>query len=162
MHLFCPAGEDRWLCTLLLQQGWHVEYCAASDAFTQAPTGFEEFFKQRRRWMPSTMANILDLLVSWRATIQRNAYVTFSYIAYQVNIHVLLIYAFLQYFIFKWYMVILIRMGAFVHSTIIMYNDRSTVQRFTNFLKTVLVCMLWSSYKVNAIVLRLSAHGVIG
>ena len=27
-------GEDRWLCTLLLQQGWRVEYSAASDAFT--------------------------------------------------------------------------------------------------------------------------------
>ena len=29
-------GEDRWLCTLLLQQGWRVEYSAASDAFTGA------------------------------------------------------------------------------------------------------------------------------
>ena len=27
-------GEDRWLCTLLLQRGWRVEYSAASDAFT--------------------------------------------------------------------------------------------------------------------------------
>ena len=27
-------GEDRWLCTLLLQEGWRVEYSAASDAFT--------------------------------------------------------------------------------------------------------------------------------
>ena len=27
-------GEDRWLCTLLLQKGWRVEYSAASDAFT--------------------------------------------------------------------------------------------------------------------------------
>ena len=27
-------GEDRWLCTLLLQQGWRVEYSAASDAYT--------------------------------------------------------------------------------------------------------------------------------
>ena len=27
-------GEDRWLCTLMLQQGWRVEYSAASDAFT--------------------------------------------------------------------------------------------------------------------------------
>ena len=23
-------GEDRWLCTLLLKQGWRVEYSAAS------------------------------------------------------------------------------------------------------------------------------------
>ena len=27
-------GEDRWLCTLLLQRGWRVEYSAASNAFT--------------------------------------------------------------------------------------------------------------------------------
>ncbi|KAK3789461.1 hypothetical protein RRG08_059582 [Elysia crispata] len=52
-------GEDRWLCTLLLQQGYRVEYCAASDSFTYAPEGFYEFYNQRRRWAPSTMANIL-------------------------------------------------------------------------------------------------------
>ena len=26
-------GEDRWLCTLLLQQGWRVEYSAASGKY---------------------------------------------------------------------------------------------------------------------------------
>jgi chitin synthase len=26
-------GEDRWLCTLLIQQGWKVEYSAASGKF---------------------------------------------------------------------------------------------------------------------------------
>ena len=56
------AGEDRWLCTLLLQQGYRVEYCAAADALTYAPEGFDEFYNQRRRWSPSTMANIMDLL----------------------------------------------------------------------------------------------------
>ena len=81
----CPLGEDRWLCTLLLQQGYHVDYCAAADAFTNAPTTFPEFFKQRRRWTPSTMANILDLLLSWRQTRQVNDYVTLAYILYQVN-----------------------------------------------------------------------------
>ena len=30
-------GEDRWLCTLLLKQGWRVEYSAASDSFTACP-----------------------------------------------------------------------------------------------------------------------------
>ncbi len=37
--LFCK-GEDRWLCTLLLQEGYRVEYCAASDALTYAPETF--------------------------------------------------------------------------------------------------------------------------
>ena len=30
-------GEDRWLCTLMLKQGWRVEYSAASDSFTKCP-----------------------------------------------------------------------------------------------------------------------------
>lgn len=55
-------GEDRWLCTLLLQQGWRVEYNAASDAYTNSPEEFKEFYNQRRRWGPSTLANTLDLL----------------------------------------------------------------------------------------------------
>ncbi|XP_003378777.1 chitin synthase domain protein [Trichinella spiralis] len=59
-------GEDRWLCTLLLQRGYRVEYCAASDALTYAPEGFNEFFNQRRRWIPSTVANIIDLLADYR------------------------------------------------------------------------------------------------
>ena len=64
------AGEDRWLCTLMLQQGYRVEYCAASDALTYAPEGFYEFFNQRRRWGPSTMANIMDLLMDWKHTVK--------------------------------------------------------------------------------------------
>ncbi|KAG5309753.1 CHS8 synthase, partial [Pseudoatta argentina] len=56
-------GEDRWLCTLLLQRGYRVEYSAASDAYTHAPEGFNEFYNQRRRWVPSTIANIMDLLM---------------------------------------------------------------------------------------------------
>ena len=55
-------GEDRWLCTLLLQRGWRVEYSAASDSFTACPESFDEFYNQRRRWMPSTILNIWDLL----------------------------------------------------------------------------------------------------
>ena len=35
--LFLSQGEDRWLCTLLLKQGWRVEYSAASDSFTACP-----------------------------------------------------------------------------------------------------------------------------
>ena len=31
-------GEDRWLCTLMLQRGWRIEYSAASDSFTGKPT----------------------------------------------------------------------------------------------------------------------------
>lgn len=76
-------GEDRWLCTLLLQQGYRVEYCAASDSFTYAPEGFYEFYNQRRRWTPSTMANIMDLLQSWRDITKKNEDISMLYIIYQ-------------------------------------------------------------------------------
>ena len=79
---FIP-GEDRWLCTLLLQQGYRVEYCAASDAYTYAPEGFNEYFTQRRRWTPSTMANVLDLLLDWKNVIKKNQNISCLYIMYQ-------------------------------------------------------------------------------
>ncbi len=60
------TGEDRWLSTLLLKQGYRIEYAAAADAETYAPEGFDEFFNQRRRWTPSSIANTLDLLADYK------------------------------------------------------------------------------------------------
>ncbi|XP_050981710.1 chitin synthase 1 isoform X2 [Labeo rohita] len=77
-------GEDRWLCTLLLQQGWRVEYNAASDAYTNSPQEFKEFYNQRRRWGPSTLANTLDLLHSGAETVKRNTSISMIYILYQI------------------------------------------------------------------------------
>ncbi|KAG7308892.1 hypothetical protein JYU34_006158 [Plutella xylostella] len=79
-------GEDRWLCTLLLQRGYRVEYSAASDAFTHCPEHFGEFFNQRRRWVPSTMANILDLLADSKRTVQVNDNISTLYIIYQMTL----------------------------------------------------------------------------
>ncbi|XP_059481100.1 chitin synthase chs-2-like [Neocloeon triangulifer] len=76
-------GEDRWLCTLLLQRGYRVEYSAASDAFTHCPEGFNEFYNQRRRWVPSTMANIMDLLGDYKRTVKMNDNLSFLYMIYQ-------------------------------------------------------------------------------
>uniref|UniRef100_A0A8R1TKH3 chitin synthase n=1 Tax=Onchocerca volvulus TaxID=6282 RepID=A0A8R1TKH3_ONCVO len=76
-------GEDRWLCTLLLQRGYRVEYCAASDALTYAPENFTEFFNQRRRWIPSTLANIIDLLRDYKNVININESISIWYILYQ-------------------------------------------------------------------------------
>ena len=76
-------GEDRWLCTLLLQRGYRVEYSAASDAYTHCPEGFNEFFNQRRRWVPSTIANIFDLLMDYKATIKINDNISLPYVWYQ-------------------------------------------------------------------------------
>ncbi|KAH9413306.1 Chitin synthase 2 [Dermatophagoides pteronyssinus] len=76
-------GEDRWLCTLLLQRGYRVEYSAASDAYTHCPEGFGEFYTQRRRWAPSTMANIMDLLCDYKRTVKVNDNISLPYIIYQ-------------------------------------------------------------------------------
>lgn len=76
-------GEDRWLCTLLLRRGYRVEYCAAADAMTFAPERFSEFFNQRRRWIPSTLANTIEILSNWKIFIQNNDNISFLYIAYQ-------------------------------------------------------------------------------
>ncbi|KAI7802330.1 hypothetical protein IRJ41_006855 [Triplophysa rosa] len=83
-HVQYDHGEDRWLCTLLLQQGWRVEYNAASDAYTNAPQEFKEFYNQRRRWGPSTMANTIDLLGSGGLTSERNSSISKPYILYQI------------------------------------------------------------------------------
>ena len=65
MNSCMDSGEDRWLCTLLLQEGFRIEYCANSDSYTNAPVSFAGFFNQRRRWVPSTMINIMDLLYNY-------------------------------------------------------------------------------------------------
>ena len=76
-------GEDRWLCTLLIQKGWRLDYCAISKNYTYCPEGFDEFFKQRRRWIPSTVAN-LSLLVSEAGSITRgNDTVSILFILFQ-------------------------------------------------------------------------------
>uniref|UniRef100_A0A8C9XJS5 chitin synthase n=1 Tax=Sander lucioperca TaxID=283035 RepID=A0A8C9XJS5_SANLU len=77
-------GEDRWLCTLLLKQGWRVEYNAAADAYTNAPENFGELYNQRRRWGPSTMANVVDLLGSTSTISNRNRSMSKPFMFYQL------------------------------------------------------------------------------
>lgn len=77
-------GEDRWLCTLMIERGWRLDYCASSVDSTYCPDTFDEFFKQRRRWGPSTMAN-QALLIQTQAKIRRsNDDINLVFIAYQV------------------------------------------------------------------------------
>lgn len=61
-----------------------MEYSAASDAYTHAPEGFNEFYNQRRRWVPSTIANIMDLLMDAKRTIKINDNISLLYISYQI------------------------------------------------------------------------------
>ncbi|XP_053386788.1 uncharacterized protein LOC123541764 isoform X2 [Mercenaria mercenaria] len=76
-------GEDRWLCTLMVQTGRRIEYCAASENSTHCPETFDEFFKQRRRWVVSTLANMMLLLQQWTLVNEFNHRVSFLFLAYQ-------------------------------------------------------------------------------
>ncbi|XP_062583724.1 chitin synthase chs-1-like [Saccostrea cucullata] len=86
--LMYDQGEDRWLCTLLLQQGYRVDYAAGADAYTYAPESFNEYFNQRKRWTPSTLANIMALLQDGKNTVEANPNISWLYIVYQVSLMV--------------------------------------------------------------------------
>jgi chitin synthase len=76
-------GEDRWLCTLLIERGWRVEYCAISDSYTACPETFGEFYTQRRRWTPSTVANLVELMRMWRSLL-RHGNLSIFHLIYQI------------------------------------------------------------------------------
>ena len=77
-------GEDRWLCTLLIQAGWRLEYSAVSTDGTFCPETFEEFYKQRRRWIPSTIANLVQVISSHRKITLNNDSISIMFILYQL------------------------------------------------------------------------------
>ncbi|XP_023933352.1 uncharacterized protein LOC106163421 [Lingula anatina] len=81
--LYKDMGEDRWLCTLMVNNGAWLEYCAAAEDKTFCPTGFEEFFKQRRRWIVSTMANMFLLMRSFGTVVRCNKHITSLFMVYQ-------------------------------------------------------------------------------
>lgn len=83
-YIIHDLGEDRYLSRLLIQQGYKVEYCAASDAYTHAPETFTEYFNQRRRWIPSTLGNTVALLKNYRKIIRVNENVSFLCVLYHM------------------------------------------------------------------------------
>ncbi|CAL1530473.1 unnamed protein product, partial [Lymnaea stagnalis] len=76
-------GEDRWLCTLMVQSGWRIEYCAASENSTNCPSEFDEFYKQRRRWVASTLANMMLIIKEWEYIALFNRRLTPVFLLYQ-------------------------------------------------------------------------------
>ena len=79
-------GEDRWLCTLLIKEGLRLEYCAISENHTYCPIDFSEFYKQRRRWIPSTVANLMMLISESKVITRRNNSISIIFILYQILI----------------------------------------------------------------------------
>ena len=76
-------GEDRWMCTLMIQRGWRLTYCAAAVDSTYCPESFDEFYKQRRRWTPSTLANLVLLIREFKTTLRANEHISLLFIFYQ-------------------------------------------------------------------------------
>lgn len=57
-------GEDRYLTTLLLKhhQKYKTKYIFSAHAWTIAPDSWKIFLSQRRRWINSTVHNLLELI----------------------------------------------------------------------------------------------------
>lgn len=57
-------GEDRYLTTLLLKfhSQYKTKYLFAAHAWTIAPDSWQVFLSQRRRWINSTVHNLLELI----------------------------------------------------------------------------------------------------
>ena len=66
-----------------VQKGWRIEYCAASENSTHCPEEFEEFFMQRRRWVASTLANMMLLMKKWNKITRFNHRVSAFFLLYQ-------------------------------------------------------------------------------
>ncbi|CAH1785466.1 unnamed protein product [Owenia fusiformis] len=77
-------GEDKWLSNLLLQQGYRIEYTAASDINSFVPDTFDELFKQKRRVIPSSLANLIDLIDTAKYTVKKNDTISWPFFAYQM------------------------------------------------------------------------------
>ncbi|KAH3756648.1 glycosyltransferase family 2 protein [Pelomyxa schiedti] len=60
-------GEDRTMTTQLLQTGWETTYEPRAVARTEVPSTLIGLIKQRRRWINSTIVNMVMLLKTvWR------------------------------------------------------------------------------------------------
>ena len=81
-HVQYDQGEDRWLSTLIVQQGYFIGYVSAAHSQTYAPETFNEYYNQRRRWIPSTIANLLDFLKDYRHVLRVNARVSCFFVGY--------------------------------------------------------------------------------
>lgn len=82
-YLSKDLGEDRWLCTLMIQRGKRLTYCATANNSTYCPESFEEFYKQRRRWTLSSLANLVLLISKGREILRNNKHLSFLFILYQ-------------------------------------------------------------------------------
>ena len=68
----------------MLMAGGRIEYEGNSHCNTFAPEDLATFYKQRRRWGPSTTANIWQLIKKQKRARKNNPYISLPYILYQL------------------------------------------------------------------------------
>ncbi|KAK0068759.1 chitin synthase chs-2-like isoform X2 [Biomphalaria pfeifferi] len=72
-NLIMDHGEDRWLCTLLMQRGWRLAYSSSAHNSTHCPETVGEFLRQRRRWVLSELSNTADIFLSIAVLVRNNS-----------------------------------------------------------------------------------------
>lgn len=78
-------GEDRWMATLMMVQGWYMRYSSFARNNTFCPDTFGEFLKQRRRWVLSDIANATLVIQNLWSLMRRNACFSLCYVLYMLN-----------------------------------------------------------------------------
>eukprot|EP00039_Didymoeca_costata_P018927 m.335536 g.335536 ORF g.335536 m.335536 type:complete len:1121 (-) comp17624_c0_seq1:166-3528(-) len=76
-------GEDRFLCLLLIRIGFTLAYLPSAVADTYCPVDWEEFLKQRRRWITSTLANQIEVIARGPKICRKTNGINMSFICLQ-------------------------------------------------------------------------------
>jgi hyaluronan synthase len=64
----CTYGDDRALTNRVIKAGWKTRYDSRAEAWTDAPDGYQKFFRQQLRWKKSwSREGPLLLLHIWRS-----------------------------------------------------------------------------------------------
>jgi len=69
----------------MMLHGWKLEYTSSCDNTTYCPDTFEEFMKQRRRWVLSALSNMLLVFRNILKLAQKNDSFSIAYILYMVQ-----------------------------------------------------------------------------
>ena len=75
----------------MMLNGWKLEYTAFCDNTTFCPDTFEEFMKQRRRWVLSDMANMILVFKHIFKLLKKNDSFSIAYILYMLQMFIIVL-----------------------------------------------------------------------
>ncbi|KAK7110943.1 hypothetical protein V1264_014736 [Littorina saxatilis] len=73
------------MATLMMINGWRLRYSAFADNTTYCPDTCQEFFKQRRRWILSDIANLILVVQNMPRLLRNNQCFSLVYVLYLLN-----------------------------------------------------------------------------